>query len=153
MMDVAVILILITLASTFIGTLWRGTRTGKALILVLAVFAGGAAIYQSIETKKSANESRRMLAGLIQAVQPPAFFDRLFIDTVMENAKQADYWVSGQSIDTESNARLIEIRKSGEGKDDLAGYVLFSEERMQDLFLAYVRDEPNRRKSGTGYVR
>ena len=91
-LTITIALILVTLASTIVSVLRRGTATGKLVLVVLAVCSSGGAIYLAHETDRRAQSSTRAQELLMfGADSAPIGFEDALGAAVQQIAVQEGY--------------------------------------------------------------
>ena len=139
MLDTETILIIITLATVIVGTLWEVKFWGKIAIIALAVVAAGTAVLESQNKAAETASAKSNFELLIRSVQPPAIFDDTVLDGFRKVAAELDLSISGQTI-RESGERVFTFKKL-DADDRISGLVFVSIAARQKLFVTFARDQ------------
>ena len=146
MFEIETSLILITLASAIVGTIWITHSWAKVLIVLLAMATAGTAIFESqrkatdkLEAEERASAAQRNLDLLIRAIQPPAIFDNVVLDGYRAIAEEKELGVSAQTV-REDGSRVFEFGAL-DGGDKVLGLIFLSIEERQSLFLNFAKGE------------
>ncbi len=82
--NISVILILLTLASTAISTFWSKLQWAKACLFALAVITSGAAILHATKTDEEFRSVLKILESLAISIAPPPEFEETLRNTARE---------------------------------------------------------------------
>ena len=140
MFDTETILIVIALATAIVGTLWQAKFWGKTAIIALAIVAAGTAILESQKKAAEVESTNRNLELIIRAVQPPKIFDDAVLNGFRTVATKLGLFISNQTIDVDSGARVFTFKKSDED-DQVSGIVFVSIATRQRLFAKFAQDQ------------
>src|SRR2546427_11809581 len=107
-----IILILVTLASTFVGTFWKTDTVRKALVFLLAVVASGFGIIQQVRRAQAEAFTRRVLMGFAERAEPSKAFEKR-LELSLEKLRAAHGLGGSRSVIQQSGQRVYEFVKAG----------------------------------------
>ena len=136
---VELILILVTLAAAVLGTVSNPSRSLKAAIIGLAVVTSVGTVVTLLETNRAAERNARSITALVQAIDPPEYFNHDMVRAMRPLLEGTGMFVGGASLQ-ENGERVLFLNKD-DGSDDLAGVLFLSRRQLEPVFYAYALQE------------